>query len=262
MPSRCRTLTGLMQGDGPLLSGAGRSGRGGGVRHSPSSWPIAGPARWCRPSRRWHRCAVRCSSMRSCPHPGAAWFSGVPEPLAARLRGLAKAGKLPPWHAWWPKGAMEALLPDRTLGAAFIAEQAEVPLAYLDEVAPAIPLTTPSALSAIERRLWRRCRRRGSGGLAGVAADPQPSGDAHPSGRGRGRDRAIGRRLLTGGRWRLSGGGALRPPALLRFPGSRHPFRRDSPCRRGRRPRPGRPPCNSISQTRLPLSTVSIDMKD
>ncbi len=79
------------------------------------------------------------------PHPGASWFAGVPEPLGARLRASAKDGRLPPWHAWWPKGAMEALLPDRAQGAAFIAEQGEVPVAYLDEVAPAIPLSTPSA---------------------------------------------------------------------------------------------------------------------
>ena len=79
------------------------------------------------------------------PHPGASWFAGVPEQLGSRLRTSAKDGRLPPWHAWWPKGAMEALLPDRKLGAAFIAEQGEVPVAYLDEVAPAIPLGTPSA---------------------------------------------------------------------------------------------------------------------
>jgi hypothetical protein len=79
------------------------------------------------------------------PHPAESWFAGVPEPLGARLRGLTKDGRLPPWHAWWPKGAMEALLPDRRLGAAFVAEQGEVPLAYLDGVAPAIPLMTPSA---------------------------------------------------------------------------------------------------------------------
>ncbi|MEJ0027780.1 MAG: hypothetical protein WDN01_17280 [Rhizomicrobium sp.] len=79
------------------------------------------------------------------PHPGASWFAGVPEQLGAKLRGLARDGRLPPWHAWWPKGAMEALLPDRALGAAFMAEQGEVPLAYLDEIAPAIPLTTPGA---------------------------------------------------------------------------------------------------------------------
>jgi hypothetical protein len=74
------------------------------------------------------------------PHPGESWFAGVPPELGARLRGLAKAGKLPPWHAWWPKGAMEALLPDRAMGAAFLAEQGELPLAYFEEPAPALPL--------------------------------------------------------------------------------------------------------------------------
>ncbi len=137
-------LTGLMQGDGPYYPAlaeaaaaavsdtpilVAHSGAGALVPTVAALAPLRG--------------AVFVDALL--PHPGAAWFSGVPEPLAARLRGLAKAGKLPPWHAWWPKGAMEALLPDRTLGAAFIAEQGEVPLAYLDEVAPAIPLTTPSA---------------------------------------------------------------------------------------------------------------------
>jgi hypothetical protein len=79
------------------------------------------------------------------PHPGESWFSGVPEELGAHLRGMAKGGKLPPWHAWWPKGAMERLLPDRAAGAAFLAEQTELPLAYFEEAAPEIALTTPSA---------------------------------------------------------------------------------------------------------------------
>jgi hypothetical protein len=79
------------------------------------------------------------------PHPGESWFSGVPADLGARLRGLAKDGRLPPWHAWWPKGAMEAMLPDRTLGAAFIAEQKDLPLAYFEEPAPDVPLAMPAA---------------------------------------------------------------------------------------------------------------------
>jgi len=79
------------------------------------------------------------------PHPGESWFGGVPEQLGGRLKSLAKEDRLPPWHAWWPKGAMERLLPDRTAGAAFLAEQAELPLAYFEEAAPDIPLTTPSA---------------------------------------------------------------------------------------------------------------------
>jgi hypothetical protein len=58
---------------------------------------------------------------------------------------MAKDGRLPPWHAWWPKGAMERLLPDRAIGAAFLAEQHDLPLAYFEEAAPDAPLTIPSA---------------------------------------------------------------------------------------------------------------------
>jgi hypothetical protein len=79
------------------------------------------------------------------PHPGESWFAGVPEQLGARLRSLAKDGMLPPWHAWWPKGALEKLLPDRAIGAAFLAEQHELPLAYFEEAAPDVPLRTASA---------------------------------------------------------------------------------------------------------------------
>ena len=79
------------------------------------------------------------------PHPGDSWFAGVPEALGARLRAMAKDGKLPPWHAWWPKGAMETLLPDRKTGAAFLSEQTELPLAYFEERAPDAVLRTPSA---------------------------------------------------------------------------------------------------------------------
>ena len=79
------------------------------------------------------------------PHPGESWFAGVPEQLGAKLKGMAKDGKLPPWHAWWPKGAMERLLPERETGAAFLAEQHELPLAYFEEAAPEIPHSTPSA---------------------------------------------------------------------------------------------------------------------
>lgn len=79
------------------------------------------------------------------PHPGESWFGGVPEQLGTRLKALSKDGKLPPWHAWWPKGAMERLLPERGLGTAFLSAQQELPLAYFEEPAPEIPLTTPSA---------------------------------------------------------------------------------------------------------------------
>lgn len=79
------------------------------------------------------------------PHPGESWFAGVPPELGNRLRGLAKDGMLPPWHAWWPKGALERLLPDRTLGTAFLGEQEELPLGFFEEPAPDVPLTAASA---------------------------------------------------------------------------------------------------------------------
>jgi hypothetical protein len=79
------------------------------------------------------------------PHPGESWFAGVPPELGGRLRGLAKNGTLPPWHAWWPKGAMERLLPDRALGSAFLGELEELPLGYFEELAPAVPLAVPGA---------------------------------------------------------------------------------------------------------------------
>ena len=79
------------------------------------------------------------------PHPGESWFGGVPEQLGAKLRSMAKNARLPPWHAWWPKGAMERLLPDRAAGATFLSQQHELPLAYFEEATPEIPLTTPSA---------------------------------------------------------------------------------------------------------------------
>jgi hypothetical protein len=79
------------------------------------------------------------------PHPGESWFAGVPPELADRLHGLAKDGTLPPWHAWWPKGALERLLPDRVLGSAFLGEQEELPLGYFEEPAPDIALCVPAA---------------------------------------------------------------------------------------------------------------------
>lgn len=70
------------------------------------------------------------------PHPGKRWFETAPRELVAHLRSLAKAGHLPRWHRWWPRGAMEALVPDQAQRAQFVAELHEVPVAYLEEVAP------------------------------------------------------------------------------------------------------------------------------
>ncbi|HEY4941076.1 MAG TPA: alpha/beta fold hydrolase [Rhizomicrobium sp.] len=78
------------------------------------------------------------------PHPGRSWFETAPEALNVHLRGLARDGRLPPWDRWWPKGAIQTLLPDFVQYEQFVAELAELPLAYFEETAPAMPLTTPS----------------------------------------------------------------------------------------------------------------------
>jgi pimeloyl-ACP methyl ester carboxylesterase len=70
------------------------------------------------------------------PHPGKRWFDTAPPELALHLRSQIKGGNLPRWHRWWPRGALEAILPDEAARATFIAELHEVPVAYLEEVAP------------------------------------------------------------------------------------------------------------------------------
>ncbi len=79
------------------------------------------------------------------PHPGRSWFETASAPLAAHLRGLASDGSLPPWHRWWPDGAMARLLPDDAQRAAFVHELAALPLAYFEEPAPDVTLSIPCA---------------------------------------------------------------------------------------------------------------------
>lgn len=78
------------------------------------------------------------------PHPGKRWLDVAPPELADRLAALAKGGRLPRWHRWWPKGTLEAIVPDKATLSAFIAELHEIPMAYFEEVAPlgGIPSTT------------------------------------------------------------------------------------------------------------------------
>lgn len=74
------------------------------------------------------------------PHPGKCWFDTVPEAVAAHLRSLETDGHLPPWNRWWPGGALEAMLPDPAMRAAFIASLPSVPIRYFEEPAPAASL--------------------------------------------------------------------------------------------------------------------------
>lgn len=79
------------------------------------------------------------------PHPGRSWFEAAPDALNTRLRKLVRDGKLPPWHLWWPKGAIEALLPQTAQFERFTGALSELPLAYFEERAPDTERETPGA---------------------------------------------------------------------------------------------------------------------
>jgi hypothetical protein len=74
------------------------------------------------------------------PHPGQCWFETVPQSLKSRLESLAHDGRVPPWHRWWPEGAIRSLFVDEASYARFVSELQEIPLAYLEEPAPDLAL--------------------------------------------------------------------------------------------------------------------------
>ena len=82
------------------------------------------------------------------PHPGLSWFDAAPAPLRDQLRVMAEGGRLPPWHEWFPPGALDELLPDPSLRGTVTAEIPRLPLAYFEEPAPA---TTPAQRCAFLR---------------------------------------------------------------------------------------------------------------
>jgi hypothetical protein len=73
------------------------------------------------------------------PHPGRSWAQTVPDAFAAKLRGQAVAGRLPPWPEWWEDARMRELIPDHDLRAAFVGACPAVPEATIDEVMPELP---------------------------------------------------------------------------------------------------------------------------
>lgn len=79
------------------------------------------------------------------PHPGLAWFDTVPADMKAKLLGRARDGKLPQWSAWWPQGAIAAMIGDADLYDDFERALNAVPLAYLQEKAP--PADLPVSLA-------------------------------------------------------------------------------------------------------------------
>jgi hypothetical protein len=72
------------------------------------------------------------------PHPELSWFDTAPPALRERVRGLARDGRLPAWHQWFPPEALAQLLPEEDLRRRFIAELPRLPLAYFEERAPVV----------------------------------------------------------------------------------------------------------------------------
>jgi hypothetical protein len=70
------------------------------------------------------------------PQPGRSWFDTAPPGVEARLRDLAVDGALPPYHEWFPPGALADWVPDPERRRRLIAEIPRLPLAYFDEPAP------------------------------------------------------------------------------------------------------------------------------
>lgn len=71
------------------------------------------------------------------PHPGLSWFDTAPPQLRVHLRGLVRDGFLPPWDRWFPPEVVSDLIPDIVARQRFIDELPRIPIAYLEERAPA-----------------------------------------------------------------------------------------------------------------------------
>jgi hypothetical protein len=78
------------------------------------------------------------------PHPGIAWFDTAPPVLREQLYGLARDGRLPAWHQWFPPEVLTELLPEEDLRRRFIAEFPRLPLAYFEEPAPTVSRWPPA----------------------------------------------------------------------------------------------------------------------
>lgn len=75
------------------------------------------------------------------PHSGQSWLESTPEPLTALITKLSRDGRVPPWHRWWPKGAIETMFDDAAAYEGFAAQLNDLPLAYFHEAAPSIELS-------------------------------------------------------------------------------------------------------------------------
>jgi pimeloyl-ACP methyl ester carboxylesterase len=115
--------------------------------------------------------------------PPAGPMALAPPELLAKLRGLAKGGRLPPWSEWWGTRAMEKLVPDRLRRQVIESELPRLPSAYFEAevVVPAGWTSIPTGymlLSPAYAEMERLARRRGlpttevRAGHLGIAAEP------------------------------------------------------------------------------------------
>jgi hypothetical protein len=98
------------------------------------------------------------------PEPGKSWLDRAPVELAARLRGMARRGSLPPWDRWFRPGAVDDLLPDPDVRVRFVGDLSRLPLALLEEPMPATRWAGPAAYLLL------------SGGYAEDAAEARARG--------------------------------------------------------------------------------------
>lgn len=83
------------------------------------------------------------------PHPGYSWFDTTSDQQEFDIRSLAVQDQLPPWHQWKPNRTIVDLLPDLASRRGFLDAMPAVPLAYLEEVAPAARHWPPPHLAYI-----------------------------------------------------------------------------------------------------------------
>jgi hypothetical protein len=83
------------------------------------------------------------------PQPGRSWFDTAPPGLEAQMRGLAVDGMLPPYHEWFPPGALADWVPDPQRRRRLIAEIPRMPVAYFDEPAPPTRFTESVACAFV-----------------------------------------------------------------------------------------------------------------
>ncbi len=73
------------------------------------------------------------------PRPCRSAFDTAPDTFVTHVRSLEHNGMLPPWSEWWGPDAMQGLLPDLTVRAAFTRDLPATPIALFEEPMPDVP---------------------------------------------------------------------------------------------------------------------------